>query len=134
MGITQSVEGQDGTESQKKGKFTLSTGAETPILACSWTSHRHSRFSGFHTQFKTYTISRLPGLRTRTELHHRLSWFSSLQTADHRTSQLHNYMSHSFNKSHVCIYTYPIGLFLWRSLICQSQENVNGFERGVRET
>ena len=30
MGITQSVEGQDGTESQRKGKFMLSAGAETP--------------------------------------------------------------------------------------------------------
>lgn len=40
-------------------------------------------------------LPRFSGLQTQMEIHYQLSWLSSLQTADHGTSQLHKGMTQS---------------------------------------
>lgn len=69
-GVIQPTEDLNKKKGKEQKKFALLAGAETFIF--SWPQTLVLLFSG---------------LQPQAELHHRLCWVSSLQTAEHRTSQ-----------------------------------------------
>ena len=71
QGIIQSIESSNRTEKLRKSKFALS------LLELG------QPFSPALRHLSSWSL----GVWTWTELHHQLSWFSSLQTADCGTSQ-----------------------------------------------
>lgn len=62
----------------------------------------------------------VPGLWTRAELHHRLSWVPSLQVADCGTSHPPESQEPSPSISSYTHMNIPLALFLWKALIHSS--------------
>lgn len=93
VGKIQSIKGLDTTKRQRKTKFDAWAG--TSIFSCPWTSTIYGSQDSQHwfPWFKAFKLG--------WELHHQLSWTSSLQTADCRTFQpLWAFQPISYNKSH----------------------------------
>lgn len=79
-GITERAEAPSGAKSQRKSELSLFACAETSVF---FPHISGLLVSDFQIQIGTYTISpQFSGVRTWTERHYRLSWFSGLQTGD----------------------------------------------------
>lgn len=92
-GIIKSVEGLNRTKMWRKGEFILFSGAGAFIFSYPQMSELLNSLSPLFlrpsaSEWELHLL--LPwfsGLQTKPELHHWPSWFSSLQMADHWTSQ-----------------------------------------------
>ena len=115
VGIIQSVEGLYGTKSWKKEELIsacIIAWAGTLILFCPWCSW----YSGFQTW---------------TELHHWLSWVSSMQTADCVTSQPSHNRNH-FLKLHTHTHTHTHTPSYWSCLSGEPWLIKEGIYKGLQ--
>ena len=96
----------------------LSSSPGVSIFSCPHLDIRAPSSWAFGLRELCHQLPWFSGLRAQSELHHRLSWASNLQTTDHGTSQSPwQYEPIPIINLLIYIYIYlPLVLFLWKTL------------------